>query len=87
MPKRHRTRALAAIHETASGLAASGVLGKRTMKMFDELCLTPVAPLTPRQIRDIRLRAQASQARRDSHRGALEFSRAHRGCVAGYLRI
>jgi putative transcriptional regulator len=36
---------LAAIHETASGLAASGVLGKRTMKMFDELCLTPVAPL------------------------------------------
>ena len=62
MPKRHRTRALAAIHETASGLAASGVLGKRTMKMFDELCLTPVAPLTPRQIRDIRLRAQASQA-------------------------
>ena len=45
MPKRHRTRALAAIHETASGLAASGLLGKRTMKMFDELCLTPVASL------------------------------------------
>ena len=54
--------ALASIHETASGLSAAGVLDKRTMRSFDEMCLTPVKPLTPAQIRRIRIREKASQA-------------------------
>lgn len=35
---------------------------KRTMKVFDELCLTPVEELSPEQIRAIRERENASQA-------------------------
>ncbi len=32
------------------------------MKAFDDLCLTPIEPLTAAQIRRIRLREKASQA-------------------------
>ena len=42
MKKKYRSDALAAVHETALGLSEAGVMGKRTMKAFDEMCLTPV---------------------------------------------
>jgi putative transcriptional regulator len=58
--KRYRSEALAAVHETARGLLDAGVMGKRTMRQFDDMCLTPVAPLSAVQIRRIRLREQAS---------------------------
>jgi len=32
------------------------------MREFDEICLTPVRPLTPTEIRDLREREGASQA-------------------------
>jgi putative transcriptional regulator len=50
------------VHETAVGLTEAGVLDKRTMKVFDALCLTPVKALTPAQIRRIRMREKTSQA-------------------------
>jgi len=53
---------MASIHETAEGLHAAGVMDKRTMREFDDLCLTPVRLLKPRQIRALRLREGASQA-------------------------
>ena len=62
MGKTHRSDALAAVHETALGLAKAGVMDKRTMKAFDEMCLTPVESLTPEQIRRIRTKEKASQA-------------------------
>ena len=62
MSKRYRSRALASVHETAAGLNDAGVMDKRTMKEFDDLCLTPVKSLSPDQIRRIRLRERASQA-------------------------
>ena len=62
MAKRYRSDALAAVHETALGLAEAGVLAKQTMRGFDEMCLTPVEDLTPEQIRDLRVREKASQA-------------------------
>jgi putative transcriptional regulator len=62
MAKRYRSDALAAVHETALGLKEAGVLGKRTMKEFDELCLTQVERLSAAQIRRIRTREKASQA-------------------------
>jgi putative transcriptional regulator len=62
MTKRYRSGAMAAIHETARGLHDAGVVDKRTMKAFDEMCLTPVEALSAAQIRRIRLREQASQA-------------------------
>lgn len=60
--KQYRSRVLASVHETAEGLTSAGVMSKQTMREFDELCLTPVRPLTPEEIRDIREREGASQA-------------------------
>ena len=62
MTKKHRSGALAAVRETGLVLKAAGVIGKQTMKTFDELCLTRVRPMTPKQIRHLRLREKASQA-------------------------
>ena len=53
MGKKYRSDALAAVHETALGLTEAGVMGKRTMKAFDAMCLTPVKKLTAAQIRQI----------------------------------
>lgn len=62
MTKRYRSSPFAAIHETATGLREAGVIDRRTMKAFDEMCLTPVKELSAEQIRRIRLREKASQA-------------------------
>ena len=62
MPTQYKSDALAAVHETATGLADAGVMAKQTMKAFDDMCLTPVEELTADQIREIRLREKASQA-------------------------
>jgi putative transcriptional regulator len=61
-PKQYRSSLMASIHETAEGLHSAGVMDKRTLREFDELCLTPVQPLAPDQIRALRLREGASQA-------------------------
>jgi putative transcriptional regulator len=53
---------MASVHETAEGLHDAGVMDKRTMREFDELCLTPAQPLKPKEIRTLRLREGASQA-------------------------
>ena len=53
MIKQYKSDALAAVHETALGLAEAGILVKQTMKAFDEMCLTPVEELSPEQIREI----------------------------------
>src|ERR1700690_759814 len=62
MRKQYRSPLMASIHETAEGLHTAGVMDKRTMREFDDLCLTPVRPLRPREIRALRLREGASQA-------------------------
>jgi putative transcriptional regulator len=53
---------MASIHETAEDLQAAGLMNKVTMRQFDEMALTPIPRLKPRQIRDLRLREGASQA-------------------------
>ena len=40
MPKKYRSDALAAIHETMEALHDVGVVNKQTMREFDEACLT-----------------------------------------------
>jgi putative transcriptional regulator len=62
MKRQYRSPVMASIHETAEGLRAAGVIGKRTMREFDDLCLTPVRPLKPKEIRALRVREGASQA-------------------------
>jgi putative transcriptional regulator len=60
--KQYRSPVMASIHETAEGLHAAGLMNKMTMRKFDQMCLTPIPRLKPRQIRDLRLREGASQA-------------------------
>ena len=62
MSEKYGSDALAAAHETAQGLADAGVIAKRTMKVFDEVCLTPIEEMTPERIRELRKRENASQA-------------------------
>ena len=62
MSKTFKSEALAAVHETASDLHDAGVMDKRTLRKFDALCLTPVRPMPPREIRAIRERERVSQA-------------------------
>ena len=62
MGKQYRSPLTASIHETAEDLHAAGVMDKRTRREFDDLCLTPVRPLKPDEIRALRLRESASQA-------------------------
>ena len=62
MTKRYESEILASVHETALGMTEAGVMSKRTMRKFDEMCLTPVEDMTPEAIRELRLRERVSQA-------------------------
>jgi putative transcriptional regulator len=61
MTKKYRSKAFAAIHETMEALHEVGAIDKRTMREFDDACLTPVQPLAPEEIRAIREREHLSQ--------------------------
>ena len=37
-------------------------MAKRTMRVFDEMCLTPIEDVTPEEIRALRIRENTSQA-------------------------
>jgi putative transcriptional regulator len=53
---------LETVHETAKGLHRAGVMGAKTMREFDALCLPPVKNLRPAQIKRLRTRNKVSQA-------------------------
>lgn len=59
--KIYKSEAMAAIHETASGMFEAGVIDKRTMREFDEGCLTPIHEFSPEEIRALREREEVSQ--------------------------
>ena len=61
MTKKYRSDPLAAIHETMEALEGIGAIDKRTMREFDEACLTPVEVMEPDEIKAIRLREHISQ--------------------------
>jgi putative transcriptional regulator len=60
--RKNRSSILDAVHETARGFYDSGIMDKVTMREFDRLCLPPVEPLQPEEIRQIREKAHVSQA-------------------------
>ncbi len=62
MTRQYGSDALAAVYETARELADAGLMDKRTMRTFDELCLTPVEQMSPERIRELREREKVSQA-------------------------
>ena len=61
MRKKYRSDAMAAIHETMQALHKVGAVDKQTMRRFDGACLTPVQPLSAKQIRALREREHVSQ--------------------------
>ncbi len=62
MDKTYKSEAFAAIHETVESLHVVGVVTKQTLRTFDDACLTPIAPLTPDEIRGIRDHERVSQS-------------------------
>lgn len=61
MTKQYTSSLMASVHETVEGLHGIGLIDKQTMREFDALCLTPVKPLTPEQICQLRERENVSQ--------------------------
>ncbi|KAF0250080.1 MAG: putative transcriptional regulator [bacterium] len=61
MTKKYKSEAMASIHEMMEDMYNIGNIDKKTMKEFNELCLTPVHSLTAQDIRNIREREQVSQ--------------------------
>ena len=58
----YRSKRIGVAHRLAQDLTSVGMLDKKTMRDLDKLCLTPVKPLTPKQISDIRSKENVSQA-------------------------
>jgi putative transcriptional regulator len=52
---------MAAIHETAEDLHAVGAISKKTMRGFDDRCLTPLIDVEPEEIRALRDEEMISQ--------------------------
>ena len=57
-----KSEILEAVHETATGLHKAGAMDRVTLREFDRLCLPPVEPLAPTQIKQIRETSKVSQA-------------------------
>jgi putative transcriptional regulator len=60
--RKKKSPILEAVHETARGLYEAGAIDKVTMREYDQLCLQPIEPLAPEQIKEIREDAHVSQA-------------------------
>ncbi len=61
MAKKHKSKALEALHGMMSDLHQAGAINKQTMRRFDEGCLTPIHEFTPAEIRKLRQREEVSQ--------------------------
>lgn len=62
MNKIYKNEAMASIHETVESLNEIGILDKKTMRQFDDACLTSIHSLSPLQIKKIRESEHVSQA-------------------------
>lgn len=60
--RKTKSAILETVHETAKGLSNAGVIDQVTMREFDRLCLPPVEPLEPTEIKHIRESTRVSQA-------------------------
>ena len=60
--RKTKSAILEAVHEKAKGLHKAGVMDRVTLREFDQLCLPPIEPLQPDQIKKIREASHVSQA-------------------------
>ena len=61
MKKMYKTKLHAALHETVEGLHRIGLADKKTMRQFDETCLTAIEDMPAREIARLREREGVSQ--------------------------
>jgi len=61
MVRIYRSKVAAAVHESMEDLYETGAIAKKTMREFDEMCLTPVRKFTARDIQKLRERENMSQ--------------------------
>lgn len=61
MTKVYKSEIMASVHEMMEGLHENGAIDKRTMREFDEACLTDIEPLEPAEIKLMREREHVSQ--------------------------
>jgi len=61
MSRKYRSDAFEAIHETAKALHNVGAIGKKTMREFDDACLSAPETMTPKKIKALRERENVSQ--------------------------
>lgn len=61
MTKKHKSKALHALHDMMTDLHKAGAIDKRTMREFDSTCLTPIHDFTGEEIRKLREREEVSQ--------------------------
>lgn len=59
--KHYKSDAFAAIHESMDALHQIGAISKKTMREFDESCLTPITEIPAQSIKALREREQVSQ--------------------------
>lgn len=60
--RKTRSVLLEAVRDTTQGLHKAGVMDQVTLREFDPMCLPPVDPLGPEDIRHIREKSRVSQA-------------------------
>lgn len=60
--RKTKSAILETVHETAKGLYKAGVMEQTTLREFDRMCLPPVEPLEPEEIKEIRIASHVSQA-------------------------
>ena len=60
--RKTKSAILEAVHETARGLHAAGVMSQVTLREFDQLCIRPVKELQPEEIKELREASHVSQA-------------------------
>lgn len=59
--KIYRSEIAEAMHGMAEGFSRAGLVGKRTMRQFDQNCLAPAPALAPADIKAIREKVAVSQ--------------------------
>jgi putative transcriptional regulator len=55
------SKILKAMHKSAKGLYDAGVMDAVTMRQMDDLCLSSIGKMTPKQIKQLRLDNRVSQ--------------------------
>jgi len=59
--RKFKSDAFEAIHSSVSGMYRAGTIDKKTMRSFDDSCLSVPTSIEPRQIKELRERYRVSQ--------------------------